>query len=72
MLTAFASILLDSSNLKRSPSVGYTKKNYLHDDYPIEQFKIKIEQIYEDLKSVQSEFSHKIESKVHLGNSSVK
>ena len=72
MLTAFASILLDSSNLKRSPSVGYTTKNYLHDDYPVEQFEIKIEQIYEDLKSVQSEFSQKTESKVHLGNSSVK
>tara|TARA_B100000700_G_scaffold331704_1_gene467313 strand:+ start:570 stop:1949 length:1380 start_codon:yes stop_codon:yes gene_type:complete len=72
MLTAFASILLDSSNLKRSPSVGYTKKNYLHDDYPVEQFEIKIEQIYEDLKSVQAELGHETEYKVHLGNSSVK
>jgi len=72
MLTAFASILLDSSNLKRSPSVGYTTKNYLHDDYPVEQFKIKIEQIFEDLKSVQAELGHETEYKVHLGNSSVK
>ena len=37
--TAFGSILLDCSNLKRSPSVGYAEKNYLYDDYPIDQFK---------------------------------
>lgn len=70
--TAFGSILLDCSNLKRSPSVGYTQKNYLYDEYPIEKFTEKIGHVYEDLCTVKNSREKKVSSKVYFGNSGVK
>lgn len=70
--TAFGSILLDCSNLKRSPSVGYTNKKYLYDDYPIEKFTEKISHMYEDLCTTENSECKDVISDVYLGNSGVK
>ena len=67
--TAFGSILLDCSNLKRSPSVGYTQKNYLYDEYPIEKFTLKIGHVYEDLCTIENSQNKDVIENVHLGNS---
>jgi len=67
--TAFGSILLDCSNLKRSPSVGYTQKSYLYDEYPIDKFTEKIAHIYEDLCSIKNSQKKDASANVYLGNS---
>ena len=67
--TAFGSILLDCSNLKRSPSVGYTEKSYLYDEYPIDKFTEKIAHIYEDLCSMKNSQKKDASANVYLGNS---
>ena len=67
--TALGSILLDCSNLKRSPSVGYTEKSYLYDEYPIDKFTEKIAHIYEDLCSMKNSQKKDASANVYLGNS---
>jgi len=71
LLVALSSILLDCSNLKRSPSIGYTNKKYLTDNYPIEKFLEKTKMMLDDLKEVQK---HKddVKAQVVLGNSTEK
>ncbi|MFH0766280.1 MAG: hypothetical protein V2A61_07655, partial [Calditrichota bacterium] len=49
MLLAFASILIDCSNLKRSPCLGYSPTKTVEDDAPFVLFYKKIEEIAEDL-----------------------
>ena len=66
---AFSAILIDCSNLKRSPCLGYCRKQV----YPSAPFVLldrKIDQIIEDLKLIQSNYSNYIdvESKVYLAN----
>jgi DNA modification methylase len=50
---AFASIIMDCSNLKRSPSIGYASRKYVTDDTPIQLFTKKLDWIQEDLEFVQ-------------------
>ncbi|MFW9991573.1 MAG: DNA methyltransferase [Candidatus Odinarchaeota archaeon] len=53
---AFLTVLLPSSNLKRSPSTGYDKKKTknLYSELPIGLFKEKVEQITSDLAHVRN------------------
>jgi len=50
---AFASILTDCSNLKRSPCLGYDKHKKVSDEAPFLLFRRKINEIVEDLAHVQ-------------------
>jgi hypothetical protein len=50
---AFASIIMDCSNLKRSPSIGYASNKYVIDDTPIQLFTKKLGWIQDDLEFVQ-------------------
>lgn len=51
---AFASILMECSNLKRAPSIGYAPEKEVDDNTPFILFKKRVKQIIEDLKFVQS------------------
>lgn len=53
ILVAFSSILIDCSNLKRSPCLGYCKRKIVNKDAPITLFKQKINEIYHDLLILQ-------------------
>lgn len=68
---AFSAILVDSSNLKRSPCLGYDKTKVVRDDAPMTLFDQKIHQIADDLKLLQKDFSRYLRTKSHiaLGNS---
>jgi hypothetical protein len=67
---AFSSILIDCSNLKRSPCLGYAKSKKVYDDTPLVLFGLKITQIAEDLKLIKNEFNNfiDVESQVALAN----
>jgi DNA modification methylase/DNA-binding Lrp family transcriptional regulator len=52
-LLAFASILVECSNLKRSPCLGYVKDKKVDKDAPFKLLKEKIEQMLTDLTFVQ-------------------
>jgi len=53
---AFASILLPSSNLRRSPSIGYDKRKFknLYPNLPFQLFEEKVKEIISDLRFVQT------------------
>jgi len=53
LLVAFSSILIDCSNLKRSPCLGYCKRKIVNKDAPFASFKQKINEIYHDLLILQ-------------------
>lgn len=53
---AFASILIDSSNLKRTPCLGYWKAKTVDDNAPFILFNKKVLEMSEDLKLLQSEY----------------
>ncbi|MDD3534540.1 MAG: hypothetical protein PHC50_00125 [Candidatus Cloacimonetes bacterium] len=59
---AFCSILIDSSNLKRSPCLGYSKKN-ISALTPYKLFDVKIKEIIEDLRILQSEYPAQINTR---------
>lgn len=67
---AFSSILIDCSNLKRSPCLGYAKTKKVYDDAPFVLFEQKLNQITEDLRLIQNGYSNFIntESKILLAN----
>jgi len=67
---AFSAILIDCSNLKRSPCLGYTKKK-IYDTAPFVLFDQKIKQLAEDLKLIHTYYNDYIHvfSKVFLANS---
>jgi len=71
MLLAFASILIDCSNLKRTPCLGYSRTKVVDDNEPYILFAQKIEEIAEDLWLLQIRYSQKIDisSEIHLANS---
>jgi len=70
MLVAFSSILIDCSNLKRSPCLGYTKNKSVKDDAPYIFFAKKIREIFSDLKFLQNDFKNlDSKSEVYLANS---
>ena len=49
---AFASILVNSSNLKRSPCLGYVKNKKVSKEEPFVLFREKVKQMHEDLSLV--------------------
>jgi DNA modification methylase len=67
---AFSSILIECSNLKRSPCLGYCEKK-VYDSAPFVLLDRKINQIVEDLKLINTDYSDfvDIESYVFLANS---
>jgi DNA modification methylase len=50
---AFSSILVDCSNLKRSPCLGYDKNKAVADNTPFILFREKVQNMIEDLEYVQ-------------------
>ncbi len=68
---AFLGILLPSSNLKRSPSIGYDwkKSEALEDDLPIKLFENSIHQIVVDLDYVRSNYDIHIPCHIYTADS---
>lgn len=68
---AFSSILIDCSNLKRSPCLGYAKKKIIEPDAPYTLFRKKVSEIAEDLDKLSYlYFQYKnTESQIALSNS---
>ncbi|MDI6803074.1 MAG: hypothetical protein QME58_04400 [Bacteroidota bacterium] len=54
---AFSSILIDVSNLKRSPCLGYSKNKKIDPAAPFVLMNQKIHQIAEDLRIIHNEYS---------------
>jgi hypothetical protein len=67
---AFSSILIDCSNLKRSPCLGYCKDKVVEDETPFILLDQRINQIAWDLRIIQSHYQRFIrtESDVILAN----
>jgi hypothetical protein len=67
---AFSSILIDCSNLKRSPCLGYCKNKKMYDTAPFVLLNQKIHHIAEDLRLIHSQYKDfvKTESKIILAN----
>ncbi len=67
---AFSSILVDVSNLKRSPCLGYSKSKKVDHRAPFVLMNQKIHQIIEDLEIIQNEYNDFIltPSRVILAN----
>jgi hypothetical protein len=53
---AFASILVNASNLKRTPCLGYWKTKNIDDNAPFVLFNQKILEMSEDIRCLQSEY----------------
>jgi len=53
---AFSAILIDCSNLKRSPCLGYVKNKIVKDSAPFTLFGQKVCEIADDLRLVQSQY----------------
>ena len=70
ILLAFSSILIDCSNLKRTPCLGYWKNKKVLDSAPWMLMKEKIRDIYNDLTIIQQKFKKNIsiKSEVILAN----
>lgn len=64
LLLAFASILIESSNLKRTPCLGYSKNKTVYDEAPFDLFQEKVSDIADDLKILQKRF----ESNIYIGS----
>jgi len=67
---AFSAILIDCSNLKRSPCLGYIKNKVVKDSAPFVFFDQKVHEIADDLQIVQSQYKEFIhtEGKVFCSN----
>jgi DNA modification methylase len=67
---AFSAILIDCSNLKRSPCLGYVKGKTVDDSGPFVLFNQKVHDIADDLGLIQQEYREFIntESEVVLAN----
>lgn len=63
---AFSSILIDCSNLKRSPCLGYAKNKKVYDDGPFVFFEQKLTQITNDLKFIQTDYNKFIHTQSHV------
>jgi len=68
---AFSSILIECSNLKRTPCLGYSRSKVVDAGAPWRLFGQKVHQIANDLKTIQNGFKESIavESKVVCANS---
>jgi hypothetical protein len=67
---AFSAILVDCSNLKRTPCLGYVKNKVVDDAAPFVLFDQKVRQIADDLRLIQSQYKDYIhtESQVICAN----
>ena len=67
---AFSAILVDCSNLKRSPCLGYVRNKNIHESTPFVLFNQKIQEIADDLRLIQRQYNDYIhtESKVVCSN----
>ena len=70
ILLAFSSILIDCSNLKRTPCLGYWRNKKVADNTPCMLMEHKINDICKDLEGLQVKYKKNIfvESKVLLAN----
>lgn len=70
ILLAFSAILIDCSNLKRTPCLGYWRNKTVPDDAPWTLMERKIKEVYNDLMILQKNYKKNIKtnSKVHLAN----
>ncbi len=70
---AFLSILLPSSNLRRSPSIGYDwdKSENLEDELPIRLFDESVRQIVDDLHYMRDRYDIETPSHVYTADSKV-
>lgn len=66
MLLAFASILIDCSNLKRSPCLGYAPGKFVEDDAPFTLFASRIAAIAEDLHLCQTRYRDSLEAPAEI------
>lgn len=71
MLMAFSAILIDCSNLKRTPCLGYSRSKVVENNAPFELFAEKVEEIAEDLWLCQTKYKGFIQTKgdIALANS---
>ncbi|OIN92944.1 MAG: hypothetical protein AUJ21_06325 [Anaerolineae bacterium CG1_02_58_13] len=71
MLMAFSAILIDCSNLKRTPCLGYSRSKVVEDRAPFELFAQKVEEVAEDLWLCQTRYKDYIDtrSEIKLANS---
>jgi hypothetical protein len=53
---AFSAILVDCSNLKRSPCLGYVKNKIVHESTPFVLFSQKVQEIADDLRLIQWQY----------------
>jgi len=60
---AFSSILVDCSNLKRTPCLGYVKNKVVDDAAPFVLFDQKMHQIADDLQLIQTQYKDYIPTK---------
>ncbi|MBN1900552.1 hypothetical protein JW926_04415 [Candidatus Sumerlaeota bacterium] len=60
LLLAFSSIIIECSNLKRSPCLGYCKSKNVDENTPEILFRKKISEIVEDLTAIREIYSDKI------------
>lgn len=63
---AFSSILIDCSNLKRSPCLGYVKNKKILDEAPFVLFDQKINQLANDLRHIQKNHNQFINTQSHV------
>lgn len=68
-LLAFISILVSSSNLKRSPCLGYVKDKKVTKDSPFIFFDTKVRQVINDLKYVQTQKEEWGDVKIYTADS---
>jgi DNA modification methylase len=68
---AFSSILIDVSNLKRSPCLGYDVRKKVKNDAPFTLLDQKIRIIAEDLRILREHYAHRLKTfaQIVLGNS---
>ena len=66
ILLAFSSILIDCSNLKRTPCLGYWKNKKVLDSDPWMLMEEKIRDIYNDLTIIQQRFKKNISVKSNV------
>jgi len=70
LMLAFSAILVECSNLKRTPCLGYVKNKIVEDTAPFVLFDQKVHQIADDLRLIQSQYKDCIdtESQVTCAN----
>ena len=62
----FSAILVDCSNLKRSPCLGYVRNKVVHKSTPFFLFKQKIQEISDDLRFIKRQYKDFIPTKTKV------